>query len=73
MASVTKAGKHNKKPFDNFVLSAEGTLICTSAVPQRRGYEILLSIQTGFSLVSAAVVCGYPGEYLRLGTLISHN
>ena len=28
--------------------------------------EILLSIQIGFSLVNAAVVC--PGEYLRLGT-----
>ena len=34
--------------------------------------EILLSIQTEFSLVNAAVVC-YPGEYLRLGTLISYN
>ena len=30
--------------------------------------EILLSFQTGFNLVSAAVA--YPGEYLRLGTLI---
>ena len=35
--------------------------------------EILLSIQTGFSLVNAAVVCAIPGECLRLGTLISYN
>ena len=35
--------------------------------------EILLSIQTGFSLVNAAVVLCYPGQYLRLGTLISYN
>ena len=35
--------------------------------------EILLSIQTGFSLVNAAVALCYPGEYLRLGTLISYN
>ena len=34
--------------------------------------EILLSIQTGFSLVNAACLC-YTGEYLRLGTLISYN
>ena len=33
--------------------------------------EILLSIQTGFSLVNAAVF--YPGEYLTLGTLMSYN
>ena len=34
--------------------------------------EILLSIQTGFNLVNVAVDC-YPGEYLRLGTLIIYN
>ena len=34
--------------------------------------EILLSFQSGFSLVNAVVVC-YPGEYLRLRTLISYN
>ena len=33
--------------------------------------EVLLSIQTGFSLVNAAVVCAIL--YLRLGTLISYN
>ena len=33
--------------------------------------KILLSFQTGFSLVNAAQC--YPGEYLRLGTLISYN
>ena len=32
--------------------------------------EMLLSFQTGFNLVNAAVVCGIL-EYLRLGTLIS--
>ena len=35
--------------------------------------EILLSVQTGFSLVNAAVCLCYPGEYLKLGTLISYN
>ena len=35
--------------------------------------EILLSIQTGFSLVNAAVFLCYPGEYIRLGTLIRYN
>ena len=35
--------------------------------------EIPLSVQTGFSLVNAAVVCAYPGEYLRLGNFISYN
>ena len=37
--------------------------------------EILFSIQTGFSLVNAAVVCtNYnPGEYLRLETLVSYS
>ena len=35
--------------------------------------EILLSFQTGFSLVNAAVFLCYPGEYLRLGILISYN
>ena len=34
--------------------------------------EILLSIQTGFILVNAAVVCAIL-EYLKLGTLISNN
>ena len=35
--------------------------------------EILLSIQTGFSLVNAAVVCAILESILRLGTLISYN
>ena len=38
----------------------------------RRILEILLLFQTGFNLINAAVVC-YPGEYLRLRTLISYN
>ena len=35
--------------------------------------EILLSIQTGFSLVNACCCLCYPREYVRLGTLISYN
>ena len=34
--------------------------------------EMLLSFQTGFSLFNGACCClCYPGEYVRLGTLIS--
>ena len=33
--------------------------------------EVLLSIQLGFSLVNAAIVCG--GENFRFGTLITYN
>ena len=35
--------------------------------------EMLLSFQTSFSPVSAAVVFCYPGEHLRFGTLVSHK
>ena len=35
--------------------------------------EIVLSLQTGFNLVNAAVVSAIPGDYLRLGSLISYN
>ena len=35
--------------------------------------EILLSFKSSFNLVKAAVVCRYPGEYLRLGTLVRYN
>ena len=41
---------------------------CISLIFELR--EILVSFQTGFNLVN--VLC-YPGEYLRLGTLISYN
>ena len=44
---------------------------CINSILELR--EILLSFQTGFSLVNAAVVCAYPGEYLRLGNFISYN
>ena len=35
--------------------------------------EIPLSFQTGFNLISVAVVCVLSGEYLRLGTLVRYN
>ena len=35
--------------------------------------EIHLSFQTGFDLVSAAVVCAILGEYLRRRTLVRFN
>ena len=35
--------------------------------------EILLSFQTGFNLISVAVVCVLSGEYLRLGTLVRYK
>ena len=34
--------------------------------------EMLLSFQTGFNLVNAAVVCAILG-YLKLGTLVRYN
>ena len=36
-------------------------------------WEILLSIQTGFQPCQCCCCLCYPGEYLRLGSLISHN
>ena len=35
--------------------------------------EILLSFETGFNFVNAAVVCAIHGEYLWLVTLIRYN
>ena len=35
--------------------------------------EMLLSFKTGFNPVNAVDCLCYPGEHLRLGTLISYN
>ena len=32
--------------------------------------EMLLSFQTGFNLIIAAVICSVPGEYIRLEDIL---